>query len=91
MLQHNLLPRNVQRKLRNGETVVAEHHPAATVLWAEVVGLPRIAAEVPPLELVRGVGGPSARGRRASVLCGCSAPALTPQAPKQPCFARAAG
>jgi hypothetical protein len=52
MLQHNLLPRNVQRKLRNGETVVAEHHTAATVLWAEVVGLPRLAAEVPPLELV---------------------------------------
>lgn len=52
MLQHNLLPRNVQRKLRNGETVVAEHHTASTVLWAEVVGLPRLAAEVPPLELV---------------------------------------
>ncbi|KAI8474106.1 MAG: hypothetical protein J3K34DRAFT_495844 [Monoraphidium minutum] len=52
MLQHNLLPRNVQRKLRAGETVVAEHHGAATVLWAEVVGLPRLAAEVPPLELV---------------------------------------
>ncbi|KIY92343.1 Atrial natriuretic peptide receptor B [Monoraphidium neglectum] len=52
LLQHNLLPRNVQRKLRNGETVVAEHHGAVTVLWAEVVGLPRLAAEVPPLELV---------------------------------------
>jgi len=57
MLQHNLLPRNVQRKLRNGETVVAEHHTAATVLWAEVVGLPRLAAAVPPLELVRRSGG----------------------------------
>jgi hypothetical protein len=38
MLQHNLLPLNVQRKLRNGETVIAESHPAATVLWAEVLG-----------------------------------------------------
>lgn len=38
MLQHNLLPLNVQRKLRNGETVIAESHPAATVLWAEVMG-----------------------------------------------------
>jgi hypothetical protein len=35
MLQHNLLPLNVQRKLRNGETVIAESHPAATVLWAD--------------------------------------------------------
>jgi hypothetical protein len=37
-MQHNLLPPNVQRKLRAGETVIAESHPAATVLWAEVVG-----------------------------------------------------
>jgi hypothetical protein len=38
LMQHNLLPPNVQRKLRAGETVIAESHPAATVLWAEVVG-----------------------------------------------------
>lgn len=38
LLQHNLLPPNVQRKLRAGETVIAESHPAVTVLWAEVVG-----------------------------------------------------
>ncbi|KAF8057779.1 walR [Scenedesmus sp. PABB004] len=37
-LAHNLLPPNVQRKLRAGETVIAESHPAASVLWAEVVG-----------------------------------------------------
>lgn len=43
MLQHNLLPLNVQRKLRNGETVIAESHPAATVLWAEVLGGPTAA------------------------------------------------
>ncbi|WIA11289.1 hypothetical protein OEZ85_011413 [Tetradesmus obliquus] len=38
LMQHNLLPPNVQRKLRAGETVIAESHPQATVLWAEVVG-----------------------------------------------------
>jgi DNA-binding response OmpR family regulator len=38
LLQHNLLPQNVQRKLRSGETVIAEKHAAATVLWAEVAG-----------------------------------------------------
>jgi hypothetical protein len=38
LLQHNLLPVTVQRKLRAGETVIAESHPAATVLWAEVMG-----------------------------------------------------
>jgi hypothetical protein len=44
LLQHNLLPLNVQRKLRNGETVIAESHPAATVLWAEVLGVGGVTA-----------------------------------------------
>lgn len=44
LMQHNLLPANVQKKLRAGETVIAESHRAATVLWAEVVGGPAAAA-----------------------------------------------
>jgi class 3 adenylate cyclase len=42
----------VQRRLRTGETVVAEQHPNATILWAEVDGLTQAASEVPALQLV---------------------------------------
>jgi class 3 adenylate cyclase len=52
LLTHNLLPRNVQQKLRNGEIVVAEHHQHATVLWAEVVGLPSLVTQLSPVEFV---------------------------------------
>jgi hypothetical protein len=62
MLQHNLLPLNVQRKLRNGETVIAESHPAATVLWAEVLG--------PTAAAASGMGAAAA----AAAAAGSSAP-----------------
>lgn len=63
MLQHNLLPLNVQRKLRNGETVIAESHPHATILWAEVLGPTAAAASgmAAAAPAAAGVGSSAAR------------------------------
>lgn len=48
----NILPRAVSERLKGGEKTIVNHFAQATVLFADIVGFTRIAAENPPVETV---------------------------------------
>ncbi len=48
----NVLPAAIGERLKRGEEHIVDHIPAATVLFADIVGFTRTAAQLPPAELV---------------------------------------
>ncbi len=49
----NILPTAIAERLKGGEAVIADTFPEATVLFADLVGFTRLAADITPAELVR--------------------------------------
>ncbi len=52
-LLRNILPEPIAERLKDGETVVADAHPAVTVLFADIVDFTRYADQTAPAEVVR--------------------------------------
>lgn len=52
-LLHNILPRSIADRLKAGATVLADAHPAVTVLFADVVDFTPYAERTAPAEVVR--------------------------------------
>ncbi|MCU0426047.1 MAG: hypothetical protein MUF71_10525 [Candidatus Kapabacteria bacterium] len=48
----SVLPAVIAERMKSGETHIAEHFPAVTVLFADVVGFTKLSANVNPQELV---------------------------------------
>lgn len=48
----NILPKPIAERMRNGETAIADHHPEASVLLANLVGFNKLAALISPSEVV---------------------------------------
>lgn len=49
----NILPVPIARRLQNGESPIADHAEAVTVVFADLVGFTPLASTLPPDELVR--------------------------------------
>ena len=49
----NILPRSIAERLKQGEGVIADHFPAVSVLFADMVDFTPLAAMQPPEETVR--------------------------------------
>lgn len=47
-LLRNMLPASVVERLRGGETEIADHFDAATILFSDIVGFTALAATLPP-------------------------------------------
>jgi class 3 adenylate cyclase len=52
----NILPAAISERLKRGEEHIVDHIPAATVLFADIVGFTRTAAALPAPELVARLG-----------------------------------
>lgn len=52
MLLSNVLPEKIVRKLKQNPSHIAEHHDAATTLFADIVGFTRMASQMTPHEVV---------------------------------------
>jgi class 3 adenylate cyclase len=48
----NVLPRSIAERLKQGETMIADHFDNATVLFADLVGFTPLSRRTPPLDLV---------------------------------------
>lgn len=48
----NVLPAPIAERLKAGESPLADHHDAATVLFADLVGFTPLARDLPPAEVV---------------------------------------
>jgi adenylate cyclase len=51
-LLHNILPDEIASRLKSGDTLIADSHDAASVLFADVVGFTPMSAEMSPTQLV---------------------------------------
>ncbi|MBV9287419.1 MAG: response regulator [Hyphomicrobiales bacterium] len=51
-LLRNMLPAEIAGRLRSGESNIADHHPEATVLFADIVGFGKITARMRPYEII---------------------------------------
>jgi adenylate cyclase len=51
-LLHNILPPDIAVRLRSGESIIADHHEDATVLFADIVGFGKITARMRAYEIV---------------------------------------
>ena len=51
-LLRNILPRAIAERMKNGETNIAERHPEATLLLADLVGFTARTAAIDPVEVV---------------------------------------
>jgi adenylate cyclase len=51
-LLRNILPKAIAERMKNGETNIAEHHPDATLLLADLVGFTALTASIDPVEIV---------------------------------------
>ena len=51
-LLFNALPGPVAERMKNGETTLADHHPDASILVADLVGFTALAAHIAPEEIV---------------------------------------
>jgi class 3 adenylate cyclase len=49
----NILPQSIAARLKNGETVIADHFSDVTVLFADLVDFTRLASRIPATDLVR--------------------------------------
>jgi PAS domain S-box-containing protein len=52
MLLSNLLPEKIVRKLKQNPSHIAEHHDAATTLFADIVGFTRMSSQMTPQQVV---------------------------------------
>ena len=52
-LLRNILPEPIADRLKDGATLVADAHPAVTVLFADIVDFTRYADRTPPADVVR--------------------------------------
>lgn len=52
-LLRNILPETIAAQLKDGATVLADAHPAVTVLFADIVDFTRYADRTPPADVVR--------------------------------------
>jgi adenylate cyclase len=48
----NILPAPIAARLKQGESVIADHFPEVTVLFADIVGFTKLATEISPAALV---------------------------------------
>ena len=48
----NILPGSIARRLQEGESLIADHFPEATVLFADIVGFTELSAGIAPQEVV---------------------------------------
>lgn len=55
-LLHAILPRQVIRRLADGEEVIADRIETATIVFADIVNFTELAARTPPAALVRRLG-----------------------------------
>jgi adenylate cyclase len=44
----NILPQSIVSRMRNGETVIADRHPDATILFVDLVGFTSLSSQHPP-------------------------------------------
>lgn len=51
-LLHNILPAIIAERLQKGESLIAETYPEVTVLFADIVGFTKLAAQLGPRETV---------------------------------------
>jgi adenylate cyclase len=51
-LLHNILPNEIASRLKSGDTLIADSHDAASVLFADVVGFTPMSAGMSPTQLV---------------------------------------
>jgi adenylate cyclase len=51
-LLHNMLPATIAARLARGERLIADNHPSATVIFADVVDFTGMAASTPPRDLL---------------------------------------
>jgi class 3 adenylate cyclase len=49
----NILPAEIAERLKGGESLIADAHPAATILFADVVGFTSLSAALDPKAMVR--------------------------------------
>ncbi|MBA4149210.1 MAG: response regulator [Verrucomicrobia bacterium] len=49
----NILPAPIAERLKAGESTIADHFPAVTVLFADIAGFTKLAAQISPVELVK--------------------------------------
>ena len=55
-LLHAILPGSVVQRLDGGEQVIADRFDSATIIFTDIVGFTKLAAEMTPSELVRKLG-----------------------------------
>lgn len=48
----NVLPREIAARLKNGERIIADHHPAVSILFADLVGFTPLSNVLSPNEMV---------------------------------------
>jgi len=51
-LLYNILPQPIAQRMKQGETMIAEHFDAATILFSDIVGFTQMAAMTTPTALV---------------------------------------
>ncbi|HWC60213.1 MAG TPA: adenylate/guanylate cyclase domain-containing protein [Verrucomicrobiae bacterium] len=51
-LLRNILPKAIAERMKNGEINIAERHPEATLLFADLVGFTALTATIDPVEIV---------------------------------------
>lgn len=54
-LLHNTLPPNIAARLMRKERPIADHHPAVSILFSDIVGFTTLSSRIPPHELVSGL------------------------------------
>jgi adenylate cyclase len=53
----NILPQRIIDRLAAGETLIADRHPAVSVLFSDFVGFTRISSRLPPADLIEDLNG----------------------------------
>lgn len=48
----NVLPKNIAERLKAGETLIADEHEEATILFADMVGFTQLSAKIPAVQIV---------------------------------------
>ncbi len=48
----NVLPNSIAERLKAGETLIADEHESATILFADIVGFTKLSSEYPAIQIV---------------------------------------